>query len=335
VTSETPGRALLEQHHAYVSADRPWQRRLRLRQALWREAQRLPIGVHRAGTGSRPLGSRLAMPSAQEEMSNYLSPTIRQVVRDELADEDAREQGKLFSTPRIYEDLLSSQPLCFNLFGELKADLAAASRWGSYLWPARVEQVTRLEFEYSPGRGEAAYLGNRTAFDVYLEHTVPGGGEGFIGIEVKYHEGLAVQPARNHNRITEVANRSGAFEPTATERLSSPPLQQVWFDHLLALSMLQFDTERWGDNGLFVFLHPVENAACYEVIGRYERCLRDARTFQRLTLEELVSSLHVTVGGAWVRVLDDRYLGRIEPQASHPAQITPQEDARAGSREPR
>jgi hypothetical protein len=310
VTREAPTRALLEQHHVHVASDRPWQRRLRLRQAVWREAQGLPIGEHRSGTGSRPLGSRLAMPAAEEHLSNYLSPTIREVVRDELSSSRAREQGKLFSQPRIYDDLLSSQPLCFNLFGELKADLDAASRWAAYLWPTRVEEVTRVEFEHSPGRGNPTYLSNRSAFDVYLEHTVPGGGEGFVGIEMKYHESLAVQAARNHDRITEVAARSGAFDPAALGRLGSPPLQQVWFDHLLALSMLQADAERWGDNALFVFLHPVENAACYDVVGRYEACLRDARSFQRLTLEEVLSSMHSTIGAAWVEAVDERYLGR-------------------------
>jgi hypothetical protein len=39
----------------------------------------------------------------------------------------ARE-AKLFAQPRIFDDLLSSQPLRFNLFGELTRDLALASR---------------------------------------------------------------------------------------------------------------------------------------------------------------------------------------------------------------
>jgi hypothetical protein len=103
VTREAPTRALLEQHHVHVASDRPWQRRLRLRQAVWREAQGLPIGEHRSGTGSRPLGSRLAMPAAEEHLSNYLSPTIREVVRDELSSSRARRFQRL-----TLEEVLSS-----------------------------------------------------------------------------------------------------------------------------------------------------------------------------------------------------------------------------------
>jgi hypothetical protein len=232
-----PTREQLERHHAWVSGDLPWQRQLRLLQALWREQQQLPIGMHpRNGDESRPLGSRIAAGDAEDDLGNYLTETIRQVVRDELS--SAAEEQKLFSTPRIYDDLLSSQPLCFNLFGELKANLDVATALARHLWPDRVEQVTRLEFEHSPGRGDPAYLGNRTAFDAYLEHTTPQGGQGFIGIEVKYHESLQVAPAEIRDRIGDVARASGLFGEPDWRALAEPPLQQVWFDHLLALSML-------------------------------------------------------------------------------------------------
>ena len=213
------------------------------------------------------------MPSAERDLSNFLTDTIRGVVRETLGAESTARECKLFSAPRIYEDLLSSQPLCFNLFGEMKADLGVATAWARHLWPVRVDRVTRLEFEYSPGRREPRYLGNRTAFDVYLEHTVPGGGEGFIGIEVKYHEGFEVDAAENRGRVLDVARASGVFSDEAISALQVPPLQQVWFDHLLALSMLEAEADRWGTNGLFVFLHPVANEACYRVIGDYERTL--------------------------------------------------------------
>lgn len=148
-----PTRDQLEQHDVWVSGDRAWQRGLRLLQSLWRQEQGLPAGVHPRGGGasSRPLGSRLRLPDAQDWLSNYLTDTIRGVVRDELG--RAGEAGKLFAAPRIYDDLLSSQPLCFNLFEELKADLRVASAFARHLWPGRVETVTRIEFEHSPGRG--------------------------------------------------------------------------------------------------------------------------------------------------------------------------------------
>jgi PD-(D/E)XK nuclease superfamily protein len=157
---------LCARHHVLVATDNAFQRRARLQQALWREEQRLPVGEHRG----RPLGSRLAMPSAKDTLSNYLTDPIRAVVRREVLDPE-RSRGKLFGQPRIFNDLLSSQPLCFNLFGELQQDLALASRALRRLTQGRIERVTEIGFEHSPGRGDPKYTGDRSAFDVF--HRVP------------------------------------------------------------------------------------------------------------------------------------------------------------------
>jgi len=293
----------LEDHKVAERSDAPWQRVLRLSQALWREREHLPIGTKAEG---QELGSRIAMPEAEQDLPNYLSGPIKRIVRETV--QQAKAEDKLIQKPRIFNDLLSSQPLCFNLFGELKADLGLATAWAQHLWPDRVQEVTRVEFEHSPGRRDPRYLGNRTAFDAYFEHTVPGGDKGFIGFEVKYHENLEVEPAKTGERVLAVARDSGLFAEESLPELQAPPLQQVWFDHLLALSMLQADLAQWKGNGLFVFVHPVLNEACYRVIAAYERHLLRHRTFLRLSLEEAVAALRVVTGAPWVRAFEERYL---------------------------
>ncbi len=284
-----------------VASDSTFQRTLRAHQSRWRENQGLPIGEH----DGRPLGSRLAMPFARDELANYLTPTIREVVRKEVIEAD-HGQDKLYGEPRIFEDLLSSQPLCFNLFGELKVDLDAATALCRRLWPTRVETVTGIEFEWSPGRGDPTYLGNRSAFDVAIFTTTPTGGSGFIGIEVKYHENLRVKAATHKERYDEVASRSKVFDDEHLPALCTPPLQQIWLDHLLALSMLQA-TDGY-DDGLFVFLYPAGNERCENVSSAYADCLTDTHTFQRLTLESTVAALHETCDAPWVEAFADRYL---------------------------
>ena len=283
-----------------VASDASFQRRLREMQSRWREARGLPIGEH----NGRPLGSRLAMPFARDELANYLTPTIREIVRVEVIDAQSG-QDKLYSEPRIFNDLLSSQPLCFNLFGELKADLVLATAWARLLWPTRVARVTGIEFEWSPGRSDDRYLGNRSAFDVAVFTQTPTGGSGFIGIEVKYHEDLRVKAATHKSRYDTVAAASDAFGPDL-EALRTPPLQQIWLDHLLALSMLQADDGY--DDSLFVFLYPVGNVRCAAVSTSYEELLVDRRSFQRLTLEDLVGGLAWITEADWVRAFADRYL---------------------------
>jgi len=289
---------------ALSKGDRPWQRRLRLLQSIWREERGLEPGMHQG----EPLGSRLEPKFAEAELPNYLTDTVRKVVRRELGPSEGKATGKLYSKPRIFDDLLSSQPLCFNFFAELEDDLDAASAWARHLWPGRVQRVTKILFEHSPGRGDHTYLGTKTAFDVYLEHTTPEKGRGFIGIEVKYHEDLRVKAAKVTATVQKAAAASNAFVDPRSAELQRPPLQQLWFDHLLVLSMLQAEAGTWGENGLYVVMHPVANQACYAVLGAYERQLKRPSTFQRLTLEEAVASLQLTVSRPWVDELYRRYL---------------------------
>ena len=120
------------------------------------------------------------MPWAQEKLANYLTKPIQDVVRAEVCDPVA-SAGKLYGKPRIFDNLLSSQPLCFNLFGELTHNLHLASEVVSNLSDGRFTEVTSIAFEYSPGRGDARYLNDRSAFDVFVHCRTADGGKGFLG----------------------------------------------------------------------------------------------------------------------------------------------------------
>jgi len=178
---------LAERYEAYVkSDDRDFQRKARILQSMWREEQGYEVGVHLGKNGEKPLGSRLVMPWAEETLSNYLTETIRQVVRDEVMGEE-KSKGKLYKKLRIFSNLLSSQPLCFNLFAELQRNLNLASSIFTEFTSGRVKKVTGIEFEFSPGRGDIKYTGDKSAFDVYIKYELDKGGQGFLGVEVKYH----------------------------------------------------------------------------------------------------------------------------------------------------
>lgn len=294
--------ALLKRHHVLVRGDNPFQQRARLLQALWRERHSLPIGQHRGN----PLGSRLAMPFAKESLANYLTPAIREVARTEILGPKAED--KLYGAPRIWEDLLSSQPLCFNLFAELQADLPLASRCLALLAPDKVNEVTAIDFEYSPGRGDLRFTGDRSAFDVFVEYRTTAGESGFLGIEVKYHEDLKNPVADHRSRYDEMADAMGVFRPERREALRRSPLQQIWRDHLLAGSLLAAMPGTYSHGG-FVFLHPAENDSCVEAVTRYADCLTDTGTFTSWTLESVVGAFRMAGAGPLAESLSDRYLG--------------------------
>lgn len=292
---------LARQYNACVRSDGAgFRRKARVLQSIWREERGYPTGLHRG----RPLGSRLEMPWARETLNNYLTDTIRAVVRHEVID-SSRSAGKLYARPRIFNDLLSSQPLCFNLFAELQQDLDLASAVFRKLTAGRSAEVTDIDFEHSPGRGDLRYTGDSSAFDVYVTFTTPEGGRGFVGIEVKYHENLQGRPARHRTRYDDVAEAMGCFRPEASSRLRQQPLQQIWRDHLLAGAHLQADD--FAD-GLFAFLYPQDNSHCSKAIEAYRGCLSNELTLAVWTLESVLEIIRQYTAADWSSHFFDRYL---------------------------
>jgi hypothetical protein len=298
-----PNPEVLQQHHVLVPTDSSFQRRARLIQALWREEMGYPIGLHR-GT---PLGSRLAMPFAEQSLANYLTPTIRRVVRREVL-EAPPGQGRLFGRPRIFNDLLSSQPLCFNLFAELAEDRElAASVLNGLLPEIGVSRVLQIEFEYSPGRGDPLLTDDRSAFDVFIRYENFRGAPEFLGIEVKYHENLVGSAAAHRNRYDELAASMDCFVPEARDALMRQPLQQIWRDHLLVAAVRSARPE-YG-RGRFVLLSPARNERCRRAVAGYRACLRDDQSFLAWSLEEVLDALAFQSTAPWIGHLRRRYLG--------------------------
>jgi len=293
--------ALARQYDAYESVDQSvFQRRARILQSMWREDQGFPIGI----VNGRRYGARLEMPWAQDSLSNFIGDAAKNAVRNEVID-PVKSEGKLYGKPRIFDNLLSSQPLCFNLFAELQADLSLATAFVRAMGMGQVASVTAIEFEHSPGRGDPAYTGDRSAFDVFVAYSTTGGKTGFLGIEVKYHENLIGKAAMLRDRYEEVAAAAGCFLDHRLSALRSQPLQQIWRDHLLACSVLQH-----GDynEGAFVFLYPCDNLHCASAVQDYRACLTKADTFVAWTLEDAWEAARSSLGTEWGTLFFERYL---------------------------
>ena len=185
---------------------------------MWRAEHSYEIGELKTKSGSRLLGSRLVMPWAEEKLANYFSDTIKDVVCKEVMDPQ-KSQGKLYGKPRIFNDLLSSQPLCFNLFAELQRDLPLATHVMKNLTNGLVGSVTHIDFEWSPGRGDPRLTGDRSAFDVYVSFSSADNKKGFIGIEVKYHENLIGAASPHKDRYDQISDQMGCFKESIRKSL--------------------------------------------------------------------------------------------------------------------
>ncbi len=285
-------------------------------QGLWARTRGVPLAdraFKNGATGVRklaPLCNHVDLEYARREGSNFLTEGIRRVVVDELMANAARSRAdrKEFREDRLYGDLLSSQALAFNLFGELKLDLDLATRIFRYLRPEQVGSVTRIEFEHSPGREDEHGMGGRCTFAVFVEYTGTRG-PGFIGIEAKYTETMTNKPFPFSPRYRDIAEASGQFKPDALEVLCSMPpgSEQLWRQHLLSLSLCPPVSNTYT-HGCSMFIYPQDNFECQIAVNRYHKALSSWGTFVPLTMEEYCWALRSVKAGPWVDELLARYL---------------------------
>ena len=167
-----------------------------------------------------------------------------------------------FDHQRLWADLLSSEALAFNLFGDLAADLERADRAVHAWWPDAPGTVRDVRFAHSPGRFDPAYLNSLRAFDARSCSTPATGRRGSSRVDMKYHERAKTENPKPTNlaRYLEVAERSGAFRPGAVDAVQGrSELAVMWLEHLLLLSMLQHASGTWTW-GRYVVVHPAGNS---------------------------------------------------------------------------
>lgn len=273
----------------------------RLLQSKWRDKKGFP---------ELKLGNFLEIEFAKTTKSNFLTDNIRKLVTLEVL--NAKKTGGLIGEPRIWNNLLSSQPLCFNLFGELSLDLDLATKYFKRLFPNQIDKVTTIKFEYSPGRGDIKYIGDHSAFDVFIEYS-SGNNKGFIGIEVKYAECLREETKdkakKNYkDHYATLTNTCGIFKPQSVDFLRQPPLSQIWRDHLLSIA-----TKQDYDEGFFVFLFPAKNHHCQIGVDNYKTYLafenEKLSGFYSRHLEDFIITLTEILNTDWTKDLKDRYIG--------------------------
>lgn len=297
---------LLNQHTVNEPGDTRFRAAARLLQSLWRSDHNLPIGPHTADDGSvRDLGSRLTREDAKKG-ANFLSSGLAKLARYESV---YCEPGALIEQERLWANMLSSQALCFNLFGDLKRDPEKASRVFRTLWPEFIDTVDAVLFEHSPGRGAARFTADYTAFDVVVLGKTSDGRRSFVAIEVKYTESMTEPPAPLRHRYDELSEGSGVFKDARSLCLRAMPLQQLWREHLLSRAMM---IEGLYDVGLFVVAHPERNLQVGEAVTAYKKELAfEAQLesgFGSVTIERLLEGRRADGDVAFADAFQARYL---------------------------
>jgi hypothetical protein len=203
----------------------------------------------------------------EQSLKNFLSQDI--VGEVQRAIRDQRDAGTgIMEAKRLYNNLLSSQPLAFNFFGFFRANPDIALAFLQTLNP-EIISVDDMVFEYAPNASE-----DRSAFDFgFIVRTQTQ--RGFIGFECKYTDTFSFKSKgskvnygdktdivedKNYNRYYELYKANpDRFQNGYFSYVRDNNLNQLFRNELLAVQLLtDFDFVKTG-----LFCHHEDYNATY------------------------------------------------------------------------
>ena len=188
------------------------------------------------------------VPDFDRYLGNFISPTIGQLALDVAAihNDPSSESTGIIQTDRLKNNLLSSQPLCFNFFGMLALDHKFALEVIQQFFP-EITSFRDVKFEFAP-TPKTEFTGDNSAYDVALEVAIDDK-VGLIGIECKYTESFSPKEYRSE-RYKKLYSASGNFVGSYQE-LTSSRFNQLFRNQIIAESLLQNNVYDFVKTALF------------------------------------------------------------------------------------
>ncbi len=213
--------------------------------------------------------------------------------------------GGIMEKDRLYNNLLSSQPLCFNFFGELMEN----SEFGLKIlqnWWKNITELKKVTFEYSP---KERYTKDNSAFDIAFEVAV-GDKIGLIGLECKYTDTFSSKEY-DKPEYENIFNKSTSFSANYNE-LKDKRFNQLFRNQLIAEALIQNKKYDFVKTGLFC--HQQDNSTIQTGNVLKEK-LVDSDSFTIITYENFIESVQQLnlnwKQREWTMLLWARYCGTI------------------------
>jgi hypothetical protein len=289
-----------------VASDTRRTARYRLLQSWYREqVLGAGYGEYRVNGGTRPLGSLLSLRDVKERPGlNFLTPTAAAYAAERA--ELVQAAGGAVDQARLERNMLSSLPMAFSIFGELRArpdrglDVVRA-----FLDPHAVS-VDVMECAWRPA---VDVLGDRSGFDAAVVTRRADGRRHLVGVEVKYTEQFN-HTIYNSDGYRQVHEYSGWFHPGTARPLVGPATNQLWRTSLLAAACASRGV-MGVESASVVVMCLGEDPDAARALAGVSAALRDPSEHCRIvSLESFVAGVREGLGpqAHWADAFAGRYL---------------------------
>ena len=222
------------------------------------------------------------------------------------------------NSDRLYNNLLSSQPMAFNLFYPLKKmleedNLKATKVIQMSLPEIPIHKVTNVDIEFIPEDYEEL-TGDLTAMDAIIEFEDKEGNSCFVAIETKYSENLGVNEAsikKDKKHPKEILKELQLFVSDIEEKIEKKEIKltQIYRNFILS--------ERYGNKykkkSYSIILAPKDHPSTEKEKESLLQYLKPEYRYKLnvVDIESFVSKLIINSEGDYKYVFeefDDRYL---------------------------
>jgi len=290
-------------------SDGPLKRKARLLQGYYRK----DILRELKGTGPDKTSTQHycnMLLDGKESGANFITPEIFQYAKFRCHDKRNVETIEEF---RLFNNMLSSQPMCFNLFVPLRSAVRSGDKFvdkvlQKLLPDLKIERVINIEVEYIPVPIDD-YINDKSAFDAFVEFRSKDGEKGAIGIETKYVDSLGTNNPKDMKKKHLIANEIGCFTSEGLESIKTKCPQ------LVRNFML---TEKYRMNHSFgrsqsIILALQEDSEPEAEIQKLKKILRPEfqSKIAKISLEDFVTAIgtHCPSGyRRWITKFQSRYL---------------------------
>ena len=226
-----------------------------------------------------------------------------------------RKHYETIKEERLFNNLLSSQPMAFNLFCPLikmleEDESSTTDILRAALPDYNINKVTKIDLEFIPDNFKEL-TNDLTAMDAIIEFTDNDGIPSFIAIETKYSENLGVNEASRKGKGKETITSLGIFRTGIKERIENKEvnLTQIYRNFLLS--------ETYGidqnKKAYSIVLAPKENLTTADEVNSLKNELKEEYKYKisSVYLKDFVLKLIEKSQGkyqATFRAFYDRYL---------------------------
>jgi hypothetical protein len=256
-----------------------FKKRMRFHQGWWRTF------VLAEEEGNHPIRKQKnvcnTILNGQTSQKNFLSPRIVEAVFQTIEERQSASSG-ILEEDRLFNNLLSSQPLCFNFFGELKINTEFALQVLKQFWP-ELTQVKRVIFEFAPPKN---YTGDNSAFDVAFEVMIDEK-SGLVGLECKYTDTFS-QTEYDKPEYRQIFVQSEDRLFTAKyEGFKAARFNQLFRNQLIAEAFLQNGDYDFVYTGLFC--HQDDKSAL-KIGAEFQGMIKDGdKVFRVITYQDFIT----------------------------------------------